>query len=118
MVLGSGCTNDYKITHSFLNVFNYSSASLAGWNNGINENGGFNPQTIKSNLNYNMPVIIGGFDSYINILGAKFASGSGHTWVCDGYMSTQYTTYGTLLFHMNWGYKDESLNHYNGWYAV
>jgi len=111
---GSSCSNDYNITHCFLNSFNYSSASLAGSVNGLTYNGGKNNfQTVVSNLNLGEPVILGGFSS-VDIFG--FASGTGHTWVCDGYMQTTNYTNGVeqsqyLLYHMNWGWSGR----YNGW---
>jgi len=60
---GSSCSNDYNLRHAFLS-FGYSSASLAGFVNGWVENGGYNYQTVKSNLNYNWPVILGAYSDY------------------------------------------------------
>lgn len=112
---GSTCTNDYNIEHAFLNNFNYSSASLEGYVNGINEGGGYNYETVVSNLDFGQPVILGAFDDYVSILGViKYPVGDGHLWVCDGYMLTQYTTYDVLLFHMNWGWPNGADD---GWYA-
>lgn len=111
---GSGCSNDYKIEHAFLNNFNYSSASLEGYVNGINEGGGYNYETVVSNMDAGEPVILGAYDDYVSILGViKYPKGDGHLWVCDGYMLTQYTTYDVLLFHMNWGWSGQ----YDGWYG-
>jgi len=116
---GSSCANDYNIRHTFLN-FGYQSASLAGFVNGITENGGYNYQTVVSNLKNRWPVILGAYNDYVNILGLySYPTGSGHTWVCDGYIQS-FTTdcesgigYGTLYFHMNWGWNGQ----HNGWYA-
>lgn len=112
---GSGCPNDYNITHAFLNNFHYSSASLEGYVNGITENGGYNYEDVVTNLNLNEPVILGAYDNYVNILGLySYPSGDGHTWVCDGYSSVQYSNgYGFLMFDMNWGWGGA----YNGWYG-
>jgi hypothetical protein len=114
---GSSCSNDYNIIHCFKNGFNYSSATLSGWVNGINENGGFNWNAIRTNLLAKWPVIIGGYTDYVNILGVySYASGKGHTWVCDGYMEGTYTDGSQITmmvnYHMNWGWQGK----YNGWY--
>jgi len=113
---GSGCSNDYNIVHTF-SKFNYSSASLAGNVNGIVYNGDYHWETVVSNLNLNEPVILGGYDNSIDILGFIFPDGTGHTWVCDGYMqTTQYQngveTAQYLLYHMNWGWNGSC----NAWY--
>ncbi len=113
----SSCRNDYNIRHTFLN-FGYQSASLAGYVNGVAENGGYNYQTVRSNLQNRQPVILGAYDDYISILGIQFPHGSGHIWVSDGYMQTTYFQNGVetsqyLFFHMNWGWNG---NH-DGWYA-
>lgn len=95
--------------------FNYSSASLEGYVNGINEGGGYNYETVVSNMDAGEPVILGAYDDYISILGIiKYPKGTGHLWACDGYMLTQYPTYDVLLFHMNWGWWR---GNYDGWYA-
>jgi len=99
---GSGCKNDYNLRHAFLS-FGYTSASLAGYVNGITENGGYNYQTVKSNLASRQPVILGAYSDYKKILFVKYPSGAGHLWVCDGYMESVYSTATYLYFHMNWG---------------
>jgi Peptidase C10 family/Spi protease inhibitor len=115
---GSACTDDYKITHTLLNTFNYHSASLAGFNNGLVYNGGYDYQTVVSNLTNREPVILGGYKDYTNILGLiYFPKGAGHTWVCDGYIQTTTFYNGLetaqyLRFSMNWGWSGR----YNGWY--
>lgn len=116
---GSSCSNDYNMRHTFLN-FGYQSASLAGYVNGITENGGYNYQTVVSNLKNRWPVILGAYNDYVNILGLySYPTGSGHIWVCDGYTSTSVVdcesgmSYSTLYFHMNWGWSGL----HNDWYA-
>ena len=59
----------------------------------------YNYSTVKSNLNYNRPVLLAGSNS-----------SSGHMWVCDGYRTTQYffddcTGISYLHFQMNWGWN-------------
>ncbi len=112
----SSCTNDFNIKNVFLNKFHYSSAALAGSVNGLIYNGGFNYQTVVSNLNAGEPVILGGYDAQRNILGLfsyPKISATGHTWVCDGYRQTTFTYETYLLFYMNWGWSGT----FNGLYA-
>lgn len=114
---GSGCSNDFKISRSLRGSFNYTTATLAGWVNLINYNGGYNYWTVVSEINKRQPVILGGFTVKSRILGIPIA-GDGHSWVCDGYSQTTYytdgvETYQTLYFDMNWGWGGSS----NGWYA-
>ena len=61
------------------------------------------------------PVILGAYDSHVSILGLySYPTGSGHTWVCDGYTSVQYSNGLSLCnFSMNWGWS----GYYNGWYG-
>jgi hypothetical protein len=82
-----------------ISQFNYSNAIKAT----------YNYNTVKSNLYYNLPVLLAGSN----------ASGGGHMWVCDGYTTTQHffddcTGISFLYFHMNWGWDDGA---YNGYYA-
>ena len=114
---GSSCTNDFKISRSLRGNFGYSTATLAGWVNLINYNGGYNYQTVVSDLNKKQPVILGGFVEKFSILGIPVA-GKGHSWVCDGYSQTTYfangvETYQTLYFNMNWGWGGS----HNGMFA-
>ncbi len=79
------------------NEFSYSSAFKAG----------YNYATVKSNINYNRPVILDGS-----------GSSGGHMWVADGFRETTYhfddcTGVTTLTFHMNWGWHGTN----NGWFA-
>lgn len=60
--------------------------------------------SVKSEINYNNPVILGGCS--LN------DSDDCHEWVCDGTLEAQYECYGSLMFHMNWGWNGG----YNGWY--
>lgn len=72
----------------------------------------FNSNTVKNQLDSKLPVIlIGGTASTWSFLGLH---GTGHAWVCDGYISTNTCTYSTLMLHMNWGWGKD----YNGWYGV
>ena len=110
----SSCMNDFHVTHTFLNRFNYSSASLAGNVNGLIYNGGYKYQTVENNLDARQPVILGAFTSNVNILNlTAFPTGTGHMWVCDGYRETIFSIETYLSFHMNWGWNGS----YNGWYA-
>ncbi len=113
---GSSCKNDYNLRHAFLKV-GYKSASLAGYVNGINENGGYDFQKVISNLNNNQPVILGAYSDYKKILFVKWAAGKGHLWVCDGYSKTVFTDSEYLYFHMNWGQggNTQSWVAFNNW---
>lgn len=80
--------------------FNYYSAVTAAydWN------------TVKSNLDYDRPVILSGHDGT-----------TGHMWVCDGYRTYKYifddcsSTAESNMLHMNWGWYDGEAN---GWFAL
>lgn len=62
---------------------------------------------------YGWPVILGGFTDQSSFGNNKWGAGTGHNWVCDGYIQTYYNGTGYLDFHMNWGWN----NQYNGWFA-
>lgn len=62
----------------------------------------FDQQKIKQNISNGQPVILRGDNG----------SNNGHAWVCDGYSSTQYCNYGTLMLSMNWGWDGNN----DGWY--
>jgi len=101
---GSGAKNS-NIPAALINSFRYSNASYTTT---------YNSTIITNNIDANKPVILGGFPS----------SGSGHSWVCDGYQRNTYydtdsqgncTGYATttLYLYMNWGWHGSD----NGYYA-
>ena len=95
---GTGVISSANMGSVLIAQFNYTNAITAN----------YNYNTVKSNINYNRPVILSGSNSI-----------SGHMWVCDGYRTTSFysddcTGVSYLHFHMNWGWY----NHvYNGWYS-
>ncbi|MDO5969949.1 C10 family peptidase [Flavivirga aquimarina] len=95
---GTGVSASANMGNVLKTQFNYSSALWAN----------FNYNTVKSNLNYNRPVILSGDNG-----------STGHMWVCDGYRQTSYyfadCTGGTFypVFHMNWGWNGA----YDGYYS-
>lgn len=96
----TGVSTSADIGNVLKTQFNYSSA--------VSTN--YNYSTVRSNLNYNKPVILSGNDG----------GPVGHMWVCDGYRQTSFyfadCTGGTFypLFHMNWGWENAA---YNGYFA-
>jgi hypothetical protein len=105
-----GCSESSAYGNSMgpalVNTFGYLSASY----------GGFNQNTLITNLNTNRPVILTGVNP---------SNTSGHAWVCDGYMQSTFyfkDDYGRCTgqavtykpsFHMNWGWSGS----YNGYYT-
>ena len=90
-----------EIQDSFGDDFGYSSSTAY---NDFSENLSVNDQglgILKSEINQNRPVILGGVDSQIR---------SGHAWVCDGYREIPACMYQFLFLHMNWGWNNESIN--------
>jgi hypothetical protein len=66
-----------------------------------------------SELNQGRPIILGGFTG--TFLGL-WPTGTGHTWVCDGYQRTVYLNPCSgeyAYFHMNWGWDGYGSN---AWY--
>lgn len=115
---GTGSSaKDHKVDNAFKDVFNFSSADGPTWLNQANYTAG-SYLTVKSNLNNNWPVILGGYAQRRNIfLGIIHIPEEGHTWVCDGYWATQNHCYGYLMFHMNWGWHEIGFsNNFNGWF--
>jgi len=67
---------------------------------------------VKNEINGSRPVYMrGGKEEYWAGIFPYY--GGGHAWVCDGYIRTEYTTFSTLYFHMNWGWSGTS----NGYFA-
>lgn len=104
---GTGVDKNYNTAGVFTNHFNYSSANQSS----------YNKETVKQQLRWNRPVILGGgrksgwwiFSSYKG----------GHMWVCDGFRrifswdEDCSTGWSSLFFHMNWGWGGDE----NGWYS-
>lgn len=103
---GSGAYSS-QISGSLIGTFHYKTATYTSK---------YNYQTVKLNLGSGWPVILGGCNDQSTILGIPYKTESCHSWVCDGYQLTHYTTIDYLFFHMNWGWG-QSYNNYNGWYA-
>lgn len=98
----SSSTDTKNAVRVFRNNFNYSSALF----------GEFNPDIVENQLDMGLPVILRGKKgSSWSFLGIH---GSGHAWVCDGYISSNVCTHSSLHFHMNWGWGDFG---YNGWFG-
>ncbi len=88
---------EFNIVDAFENDFGYSTTTrYVDYTNDYS--------LLINELNYYRPVIFKGLRTSI----------IGHIWVCDGYIKTVYTTFTTLYFHMNWGWKFGSSN---GWFA-
>lgn len=84
------------------NVFGYASSA---------DLNGYDRNEIKDEIYFDRPVILRGDDG----------GGTGHAWVADGYRDIfTYSSdcshgWGYLLFHMNWGWENNS--NFNGWYS-
>jgi len=107
MQYGCGGSGAYStdIAPALKNTFGYSAASYTTT---------YDSTIITNNIDADRPVILGGFPS----------SGSGHSWVCDGYQRNTYyekdsqgrctgAATSTLYLYMNWGWHGSS----NGYYA-
>jgi hypothetical protein len=115
---GTGSSaHDHKVDNALKDVFNFSSADGPTWLNQANYTAS-SYLTVKSNLDNSWPVILGGYAHRRNaFLGIIHIPEQGHTWVCDGYWSTQNHCYGYLMFHMNWGWHEQGIpNDFNGWF--
>lgn len=101
--------NHQDIDDALKNTFNYSSASDVAYDYLV----------VKQQLSLRQPVILSGYSvKETSWLGLHVTYSSGHEWVCDGYSSTQYPTFSTLYFHMNWGWHNiYGGDDCNGWYA-
>lgn len=115
---GSSATGTTRVVTAFRQYFGYSSASYSST---------YRPHDVVNNLNMGWPVILGGYTN--SFMG--WGTGSGHSWVCDGYRAYQdegteycyYDEYGyetcqipyyyRVELHMNWGWGG---NH-NGWFS-
>ncbi len=102
---GSGADPDY-IDDALKGNYGYRSAEY----NSSQDPGLY--QTVISNLNNRMPVILGGF-SAANWFGYPAYDSEGHCWVCDGYIESYSQGNGYLQYHMNWGWEGYG----NGWFA-
>ncbi len=110
-----------RVCPSFKNDFGYQSADYRGYPNG--STGTSLPTLLTANCSYidvkdnfdrRQPVMFGGFADEGSFLWVKWPQNSGHTWVGDGYIETNFLDTGTtfLQFHMNWGWNGQ----YIGWY--
>jgi uncharacterized lipoprotein NlpE involved in copper resistance len=74
----------------------------------------FRHLTVKDQLNWEKPVILGGFSEEDCFLW-WCSYEDGHAWVTDGYKQSTYCETGTsyLYLHMNWGWSGNE----DGWYA-
>lgn len=99
---GSGAATE-KIVPGF-KQFKYTSANLYDY---------YDYQKVKANLTAKMPVVLVGYATRTYTLGIFPSYSNGHCWVCEGYTSTSYQTYGTLYYYMNWGWNSNK----DGWYA-
>ena len=98
--------NSANVPGALRNNFGYASATYGNY-----QPGSF--QTVKDNLTYGWPVLLGGYRS--QILGTF--PDEGHLWVCDGYLASQCDGYSYLSFHMNWGWNGQGTGwfNYNNW---
>ncbi len=106
-VMNYGCeasgTNHDKAANALRNNFGYTSAVLQN----------YNYSTVRDNLFYGQPVILGGCHTRNSFLGITTGYDQCHSWVCDGYIQSVYCEYSTLLFHMNWGWNSWC----DGWFV-
>ncbi|NOQ27889.1 MAG: hypothetical protein GQ564_21210 [Bacteroidales bacterium] len=98
--LGSGAEIT-RVTTALKDNFGYSSAVLSD----------FNSNTVISELNYGLPVILGAT--------VREDGRGGHVWVCDGYLRAFFCASGAgyLSLHMVWGMPNANFNayyYYNG----
>lgn len=112
---GSGA-NHANIPGAMTGTFGFSSAQNISY-------GLSSYSTVQSQLNYNWPVILSGYNTKnTSWFGLVVEYQDGHEWVCDGYMT--YDVFwcnpdgtgggaGYLYFHMNWGWDGTA----NGWYG-
>jgi hypothetical protein len=98
-----GSAYDYKVADKLKTLFGYGSADF------ISNQDPSLYNNVKNDINNNRPVLLGGFSDTT----FGFGSGSGHSWVCDGYIQSYIEGNGYLSFHMNWGWSGD----YNSWYA-
>lgn len=96
----SGADDDY-VDDMLKGRYGYGSADFIS-----NQDPGLYNSVIND-INNNRPVLLGGFSNTT----WGFGSGSGHSWVCDGYIQSYIDGNGYLSFHMNWGWDGRS----NGW---
>lgn len=93
------------------NKFHYSSAN----------NVAYNYLVVKQQISLRQPVLLSGKrekEIKLTWSGLQTIYSKGHEWVCDGYSTTQYPTFSTLYFHMNWGWHEMSGgDDFNGWFA-
>jgi hypothetical protein len=89
---------------SAFNEFGYNNAKFSEYKH----------STVKQQLKWEKPVILGGFREKKCFLWWCSYKG-GHAWVTDGYRSSYYCETGTsyLYLHMNWGWSGSKDN----WYA-
>lgn len=103
----TGVNKNFNTAGLFTNNFNYSSASQAD----------YNPSTVKQQLRWNRPVILGGGKD-VGWWIFRFYD-DGHMWVCDGFQDLFIWNedcsmgWGYLYFNMNWGWN----GYEDGWYA-
>jgi hypothetical protein len=93
----------YKVPTALKNFFGFSTATYSGYNQSTYS-------TVLSNITGNKPILFEGFTaSYV----------TGHSWVCDGYMSTTSECFNYLYYHMNWGWHEVGYNtDFVGYYAI
>jgi Peptidase C10 family/Spi protease inhibitor len=101
-----GYACDGGVTYQFTAKFGYSSAN----------HGGYDFNTLKSNLNALQPVLLGAHRDENCFIGC-WPIYDGHLWVCDGYQTSSSfdcstgTGYQWNMIHMNWGWGPG----YNAW---
>lgn len=101
----SGANTQNEVSSSFVDDFGYSSAVYAG----------FNLETVKRQLDRNLPVILRGGRKSGWWIFATYTKG--HAWVCDGYKRVDYDcSFSSVVYylHMNWGWTADS--EINGWF--
>lgn len=106
---GGSSADDDLVDDKLKSWYGYGSADFIS-----NEAPGLYEHVIN-NIDWGWPVMLGGFSSS----SWGFPSGSGHSWVCDGYLRSYCGGYGSVVFHMNWGWNGlNTWSAYNDWRVI
>lgn len=99
----TGVDTEYNSANVFLNSFDYTSATKAGYDRYV----------VKNEIANGRPVILSGGRKKSYFFFSVYEGG--HMWVTSGYRSSTFCDSGTsyLYFHNNWGWGGS----FNGWFG-
>ncbi|MES2329379.1 MAG: C10 family peptidase [Bacteroidota bacterium] len=109
-----GCTSSgassENATWALTSIFGYSGGIYSSYNSG-------SYMDVKQDISWSRPVILTAYHDAADAFGFTLwpQSGTGHQWVCDGWLTYNYYCpgIGYLYFNMNWGWN----GYLDGWYA-